>query len=281
MGWHPYRDGIPFLITFDPMDASPIITLTTDWGYRDHYVAAVKGSILSSCPQARIIDITHGVEPFHIAEAAYHLKHAYPHFPKGTIHIMGVDSVASPDTPHCIVKYDDHFFIAADNGFFTLLIEENPMEAWEIDIPQTSQYFTFSTRDVFVNAACQLISSLDPGSLGPVKKELNRKYNVKPVVFNDKIQGTVIHIDAHHNAVLNITSDIFKSAAKGRRFRIEFSKDFNTDIIHTSYDDVPEGEIVALFGSHNHLEVALNRDKASTLLGLNKGDVVWVHFKSE
>jgi S-adenosyl-L-methionine hydrolase (adenosine-forming) len=260
------------------MERAPIITLTSDWGYRDYYAAAVKGRILSQCPAAVIVDITHGIEAFNTGEAAFHLRNAYSHFPEGSIHIVAVDNVAGLLTPHCVVKYNGHFFIGADNGIFSMLIENGDFESWEIDIFQDSNYFTFSERDVFAEAACRLYDGKKPESLGPVHRELHIRYNLKPVIFPDKINGMVIHIDAYHNAILNISKDVFKDARKGRNFSIEFSKDFSTKEIHTSYDDVPTGEIVALFGSHGFLEIGINKEKAAPLLGLIPGDKVSIVF---
>lgn len=260
------------------MEKVPVITLTSDWGYRDHYAAAVKGRILSQCPDAILVDITHGIEAFNTGEAAFHLRNAYSHFPDGSIHIIAVDTVAGLDTPHCVVKHKGHYFIGADNGIFSMLIEDQDFESWEIDIFQDSNYFTFSERDVFAEAACRIFKGSSPADLGPAHPGLNTRYNLKPVVYADKIHGMVIHIDTYHNAILNISKELFKAARKGRNFSIEFSKDFSTKEIHTSYDDVPTGEIVALFGSHGFLEIAINKDKAAPLLGLERGDQVKILF---
>jgi S-adenosyl-L-methionine hydrolase (adenosine-forming) len=130
-----------------------ILTLISDWGLNSHYQASVKGSILKQIPEVQIVDITHTLRPFDIMNCSFILRNAFPDFPAGTIHIIGVNTEASTKTPHIVVKHNDMYFIGADNGVFSLLFEDQPIEAIELDIMQDSDYFTFSSRDVFVKAA--------------------------------------------------------------------------------------------------------------------------------
>ena len=125
-----------------------IITLTTDFGLRDYSVGAVKGAIYTKCPDARIVDISHLVSPFDIFQTAYILKNAYKHFPKGSIHVIGVDAERNPEKRHLLMLLNGHYFIGADNGIFNLLAEENePIQLFEVatDIPIT----LFPTLNVF------------------------------------------------------------------------------------------------------------------------------------
>jgi S-adenosylmethionine hydrolase len=131
----------------------PIITLTSDWGHSDHYIGAVKGSILSLLPDVKIIDISHQVAPFNIEQAAFILKNCYKNFPKGTIHIIGVNTEESDKNPHTVVFINDHYFIGTDNGIFSMIFDKPPKKIIELNIMQDSDYFTFSTRDRFVKAA--------------------------------------------------------------------------------------------------------------------------------
>uniref|UniRef100_UPI0030D78422 SAM hydrolase/SAM-dependent halogenase family protein n=1 Tax=uncultured Planktosalinus sp. TaxID=1810935 RepID=UPI0030D78422 len=102
----------------------PIITLTTDFGEKDHFAGAVKGAIYSELETIKIVDISHSVSPFHITEAAYIIQNAYRSFPKGTIHIVGIDSELTPENKHIAVLLDDHYFICADNGIVSLITQE-------------------------------------------------------------------------------------------------------------------------------------------------------------
>ncbi len=128
-----------------------IITLTSDWGETDYYPAAVKGHILQELPDAVIVDITHNIPRFDTRETAYVIRHAYGNFPRGTIHIIGVNTEESLDEPHLVVLYDGHYFIGADNGVFSLIFntDKEPEKIYTLDIPLDSEKFTFSSRDRF------------------------------------------------------------------------------------------------------------------------------------
>ena len=125
-----------------------IITLTTDMGLRDHYVAAVKGAILTQFPTAIIVDISHQVAPFDNMHTAFVLRNAYPEFPRGTIHIIGVNSEADGHTPHLVVRHDGHYFIGADNGVFSLLFDGKPHEAFELTIKLDTDHLAFPTKNI-------------------------------------------------------------------------------------------------------------------------------------
>lgn len=99
-----------------------IITLTTDWGLKDYYIGAVKGKIYSLMPQANVVDITHQIHPYDIEEASYILKNSFPYFPDKTIHIIGINSIASAQTPHVLIGFKNHYFICSDNGIMALVI---------------------------------------------------------------------------------------------------------------------------------------------------------------
>ena len=103
-----------------------IITLTSDWGLKDHYAGAVKGAILSKMPGARIVDISHQIPSFEIEQAAFVLKNAYSNFPKGSVHILGINTEESDKYAHTVVEVDGHFFIGTDNGIFSLLFDKKP-----------------------------------------------------------------------------------------------------------------------------------------------------------
>src|SRR5512138_1750299 len=147
-----------------------IITLTSDWGLRDHYIGSVKGAILRQHPEAVIVDISHLVEPFNLNQAAFIIRNSYRSFPKGTIHILGINEEASIETPHTLVLHEGHYFIGADNGIFSLIFDEKPEQILEIDVVQDSDYYTFPSRDVFAKVACHIAQGLPYEELGHPKK---------------------------------------------------------------------------------------------------------------
>jgi S-adenosyl-L-methionine hydrolase (adenosine-forming) len=256
-----------------------IITLISDWGLNSHYLSAVKGSVLRQIPDANIVDITHTLKPYDIMYGSFILKNAFPDFPKGTIHIIGIKTEASTTNPHIVVKHNDMYFIGADNGFFSLLFENVPFEAVELNMMQDSDFFTFSTRDVFVKAAAMIAQGTPLEKLGPSHKTLNKMIAFKPVIHDNKIDGKVIFIDDYENVFVNIDRETFKKVGKGRPYAIKFRvHGYEIRSLKTSYSDVVPGERLALFGSTGFLEIAINQGKASSLLGLGLTDSVSVVF---
>lgn len=257
----------------------PIITLTTDWGTKDHYLAAVKGSIATHIPDSMVMDISHEITPFDLNEASYILRNAWKNFPIGTIHIVGVNSEASIEHPHVIIKEGGHFFIGADNGIFSLIFDNTPEEIYELDIIQTSNKFTFSTKDVFVQAALHIIDEKPLSELGDQLDELHNKMAFQPVTEEGLIKGKVIYIDRYENVVTNISESLFNDMTKGKKFSIFLrAGKYELNKIHTSYSDVVEGELVAIFGSDNLLEIAQSRGRAAGLLGIQLDDVIRIEI---
>jgi S-adenosyl-L-methionine hydrolase (adenosine-forming) len=272
-----------------------LITLTTDMGNRDYYVAAVKGSILRLLPGAGIIDISHHISPFDIAQASFILRNAYTAFPKGTIHIIGVNPEQikrqgpfdmRDEVNHVIVEKDGHYFIGADNGIFSLLFDDEPDRIFEITIDTGADPKVFPVRNVFVPIAAKLASGIKPEELGFPMEQLRERAIFRPVAEADLIKGTVIYIDTYGNVITNITEKLFEDVRKGRSFTIYFRREeYEITEISKTYGDVPEGEKLAFFSSSGHLEIAINRGVegsgggASSLFGLKINDTVRIEFQ--
>ncbi|NPD46248.1 MULTISPECIES: S-adenosyl-l-methionine hydroxide adenosyltransferase family protein [unclassified Lentimicrobium] len=257
----------------------PIITLTTDWGIKDHYLASVKGAILKYIPQAQTVDISHEIAPFDLNEASYILRNTWDNFPDGTIHIVGVNSEASLEHPHVLIKHKGHYFIGADNGIFSLMFDEIPEEIYEVDIIQTSNKYTFSTKDTFVQAALHVVKGEPLAELGDRLPELTNRMAFQPVTETGVIKGKVIYIDRYENVVTNISETLFQELVQSKPFNILLrAGKYKINKIRSSYSDVGEGELVALFGSDNLLEIAQNRGRAAGLLGLQVDDVVRIEI---
>ncbi|WP_268846829.1 SAM hydrolase/SAM-dependent halogenase family protein [Flavobacterium aestivum] len=274
-----------------------IITLTTDYGLKDHFVGALKGKILSEYSEATIVDISHDIDPFNTAEASYIISASYASFPKGTVHIIGVDLESNKENQHIAMQWNDHFFISADNGILSMLTEKI--------IPQKIVAITIHDRlhsdatdlDAFVKVACHIAKG---GVLNVIGKEINNLKQVTDlqVTFSDDgilLKGNVIYIDHFGNVVTNISKKQFIEAAKGRPFEIVFNRITIKAILPyysaiASSDKYPikyyEGEKLAIFNEAGFLEIAIFRSNpltvgsASTLLGLNYRDVVSIRFKN-
>ncbi len=256
-----------------------IITLTSDWGIKSHYVGAVKGVILSEIPDAQIIDISHQINPFDIMQASFVLKNASKSFPPETIHLLGINTEASIENPHIAVKAINQYFIGADNGIFSLLFEEPVEDAVELNLTQDSDYFTFSTRDVFVKAAKMIASGENLKNIGIKYEKLNQLIAFKPVVYDSKIIGKVIYIDDYENVYTNIDDSTFREKAKNKKFNIGYrSNKENIKNIVSSYSDVLPGEKLALFSSTGLLQIAVNKGNAASLLGIRTEDTITIDF---
>lgn len=273
-----------------------IITLTTDFGHKDYFVGALKGKILSEHKEAIIVDISHEIDLFNTLEASYCIEAAYRNFPKGTIHIIGVDSERVGDTQHIAMQWDDHYFICADNGILNCLIQKK--------IPQKMVAITIHDRlnidasdmDVFVAVACHIARG---GLLNVIGKEIS---SLKPVsvltssITDDlsEIKGQIVYIDSFGNCVTNISQRQFNETIRGRKFEI-IIKNKKFSRLHKSYSDFPvsdvkqlkdlEGDFLALFNENGYLEIAIYKSNpktvgsAATLLGLHFRDTVSIKFK--
>jgi len=262
-----------------------IITLISDMGTRDHYVASVKGQLMTQVPTASIVDITHHIRPFDIAQAAFVLRQTWKDFPQGSIHIIGVSPEHNQETAHLIVQIEGHYFIGADNGVFALMFDRHPDEVFELNISQDRDEMTFPTRDLFAKAAAHLARGGTPEVIGKRIKGVKEAESAKPVVERNLIKGRVIHVDGYGNAISNITKKLFSEVRKDREFSIQFKKAmFEITKIHQTYGQVSEGQSVALFGSSGDLEIAVNKGAegngggASKLFGLKVDDIIRVEF---
>ncbi|RTE53197.1 hypothetical protein EHW67_11990 [Arenibacter aquaticus] len=273
-----------------------IITLTTDFGHKDHFAGAIKGTIYKELADARIVDISHSIAPFNIQECAYILKNSYKNFPDGSIHIVGVDSELSPENQHIAVLVDNHYFILANNGVIGLIISEIvPEKVVEIQLPNPIDS-SFPEMDVFVKVASHIARGGKLEVIGRAFKDLKilREFNPRFSDDGRTISGSVIYIDNYGNVVTNIHRNKFKSFGKGRPFEL-LARNKKITQIHRKYGDIinyqldksqrkAPGELLALFNSSGYLEIAIYKSDlntvggASTLLGLDYRDTVMINF---
>ena len=273
-----------------------IITLTTDFGEKDHFAGAIKGAIYSELPEVRIVDVSHSVSPFNISEAAYIIQNAYSSFPKGTIHIVGIDSELSPENKHIAVKLDDHYFICANNGIMSMICSEiAPEKIVEINIHDKIET-NFPVLDVFVKVACHIARGGTLEVIGKVINTIKPIKNLNPFVNDGKNQiiGSVIYIDNYGNVVTNIKKKFFEDIQKTRAYEIsarnhKFTKIYSrySDIVNFEIEESKrndEGKGLVVFNSSGYLEIAVYKSNcstvgsASTLMGLKTMDTVTVNF---
>jgi len=202
-----------------------IITLTTDYGIKDHFAGILKGKIFSILPETNIVDITHCIDKFNILEASYLLSVSYAHFPKGTVHVVCVDAARNADTMHIAMLYDGHYFIGADNGIFGGLTSKlNAEKIVQISIHDRLINGS-SDLDVFATVATHLAKGGEMNVIGTPITDIKKMNVLVPIIDQNakSIRGHVVYIDDFGNCVTNISKKYIEEVAKGRDYTVRFS----------------------------------------------------------
>jgi S-adenosyl-L-methionine hydrolase (adenosine-forming) len=255
----------------------PIITLTSDWNTNDFYIGAIKGKILSQSFETNIVDISHNIQAFNTAHAAFVLRNAYPNFPPGTIHLIFINTEPSSQMPFLAVKANGHYFIGSDNGIFSLVCGEHPEKMVKLQVNNAKSYSSF---EVFCDAACKLASGKEIDELGEPVESLNIRMPLRPTIEDASLMGSVIYIDSFQNVITNISRELFEKVSQKRDFDIFVqSKHYKISTISEFYHEVQVGELLALFNSIGLLEIAINNGNAARLLNLDTNSTIRVEFK--
>lgn len=270
-----------------------IITLTTDLGLRDHYVASLKAQLLSKLPGCNIVDISHEVQPFNLGEAAYYVNNVLDDFPEGTVHFIGVDhlpniSIASAENNlyPVVMKLHGQYFVGCDNGLLSLIKGfDGAKKIVRIDDFSAKSALRFPTRNIYVPTIIALCEGKALDEIGEPVKNIRRAFTQQPIVEENLIKGAVIHKDKYGNVIVNITEKLFTEVGAGNPFTIYFKRNsYHIDQISSNYYDVPAGEKLALFNDNGFLEIAINKGVkgsgggAASLLGLDVKDLIRVEF---
>ncbi len=269
----------------DDLAVPRILTLTTDFGTRDAYVAVMKGIILSIAPDVRLVDITHEISPQDVMEAAFVLREAVPYFPDDTVHLVVVDPGVGSERRAVALRKGTHQFVGPDNGLFALLLSGEAADeivhldrpgGWRTEAPSQ----TFHGRDVFAPVAAHLATGCALHDLGTPVSKLTPLHWALPIHDEQGIRGWVVHVDHFGNAITNITRDAFEAGRKERPVKC-FAGNAILHHVHPTYSSVASGEPLLLFGSGGFLEIAVNTGNASELLDIRKGTPVNVVFMDE
>jgi S-adenosylmethionine hydrolase len=254
-----------------------IVTLLTDSGESDHYVAAIKGKILSINSGIKLVDISHRIQPCDIAHAAFILRSAFREFPKGTIHLVGVHATGQRDDALIALQLEDHFFIGSDNGLFGLISEKSHQNIVELNTINPV-HTTFPEKDIFAPAAVKLASGIALTDLGKPLPSFKKMIDRQVKATKKQITGTVIKVDNFGNLITNIPKEAFEVLSNGKAYSIQFRREkFNR--VHTQYNQVEEGECFLLFNSLKLLEIGIYKGNASELLGLSYDSTVNIIFE--
>lgn len=270
MSFGTYKAGKKIL----PMPMTTI-TLTTDFGLKDHYAALLKGTAISRMPDIYLVDITHNIQPFNIVQAAYVFRNSWRNFPTGTIHFISVNDLPMASRKFLLVVHEGHFFIVADNGLLPLALGGHIQASYALPWPDDA---TFPLAEIFAHTAAQLSVGLPPEEIGTPQDSVAQRIGLQPVVKQDQIRGSVIYIDRYDNVVVNIDATIFKQIGRQRSFALYFKRHDPITALSGHYSDKPIGEPLCWFNSAGLLEIAINTGRAATLLGLKVDDTVQIDF---
>jgi len=258
------------------MQPNKIVTLTTDFGQAGSYAGAVKGVLLGINPELRIVDITHEISPFNILEGALLLNSFYQFFPSGTIHLVVVDPGVGGKRKGILVRTDDYFFVGPDNGVFSFIYDQEKVRGM-INLTN-SEYFlgkpssTFHARDIFAPVSAYLSLGINPEEFGPPAEECLKLKLPQPVQKKNRLTGEIVYIDNFGNLVTNIEAN---SIAKARRIQIRI-KNKKLNRLNLFYEQEKKGKLLALIGSSNFLEIAVNQGDAQKLLKAKTGDKITI-----
>jgi S-adenosyl-L-methionine hydrolase (adenosine-forming) len=251
----------------------PIVTLTTDFGTKDHFAAVMKAVILGIAPAARIIDISHEVDPFEISEGAFVIASAHRYFPPKTVHVVVVDPGVGSARRPILIEAAGQYFIGPDNGVLAMVYGDIPHKARAIT---NDKYYlqplsrTFHGRDIFAPVAAHVAKGTRPSALGKLIQDHLKPSFWRPQQTAKRVwMGTVLHIDRFGNLITNLHIEQFGSV-QVRPFQMAVGTESLTRLALT-YAEVDPGQPFVIVGSSGYLEVAVNQGSAARVLGCGTG----------
>ena len=252
---------------------APILTLTSDFGLSDHYVAVMKGVILSICPQARMVDISHGVGPFDVAEGAYLIAQAYPYFPRKTVHVVVVDPGVGTARRPILLEAAGQYFVGPDNGVLSMVYSR---EKHKVRLISNDRYFrkpvsqTFHGRDIFSPVAAHLAAGVPPSRMGKLIQDYLRPSFEKPQRTGKRTwTGRILRIDRFGNIVTNFHTSEFPDLDR-QNFSLALGPR-QIGVLAHNYAECGPGELFVIVGSSGYLEVSVGQGSAARSIGCEMG----------
>lgn len=252
------------------------VTIISDFGIKDHYAALLKGAILSHHKDIQFIDVSHQVDTHDIRHAAYITKAIDRKFPDGTIHIVAVNNYYTRNFEILCFEYKNQFYIGPNNGIFSLAFDSvDETQIYKILVDESEGHDLFK---LIAHGVSLISKGLSITEVGPPLNQYDKKLDVQPVVTDNEIRATIVHIDKFENVVLNVNREFFEHFRNGRNIEIYFKFQQPIKRIHKTYSDVSAGEVVCLFNSANLLEIGINMGRAATQLDLLKDETIPIRF---
>lgn len=251
-----------------------IITLISDWRLRDPYVAMLKGRLLTAHPDANIIDISHHIDFFNVAQSAFIMKNSYQNFPEGSIHLMLTNTAHTATAPAVLLEHDGHYFIGQDNGVFFLMFGmTGPLQGRRLSTAQNTT----------VEGMFHLVQAIHDSKLQEVTDEypeFEHALGAEPIHIapQKSIEGEIVYIDAAFNAITNIPTAMFKEAVQGGTFKmtIHSKTDWKIEKFFEHYSKT-EGMFLTDNALH-HLQISMYQGEVSLLASLSVGDKVEIEY---
>lgn len=260
---------------------SGIITLTTDWSNSDYYIGAIKAKVLAQVPNTQIVDISHNIESYSIAQAAFIIKSTFNNFPKASIHIIAVDSEPDENGKILIIEHSKQYFILNDNGAAGLIFDSKPKKTVLVETGFAFDGASFTEYSIYTDIAIFILKGGDISQLGDTESKYKKVPELLPQLESHLINGEVIYIDSFGNAITNIHKNLFREKINGSSFEIFLNSNFyKSDKIHNSYKQVKKGEIISIFNSLGLLEIAIREGNASQLLSLKRKSEIRIKYES-
>lgn len=257
-----------------------IVTLTTDWGNKDHYLASFKGMLATHCPDVRLIDISNEVDHFNILQASFVLKNCFEKFPKGTVHFIGVvgNETRQRSSGYLVINSGGQYFVGYDSGVFSLVLDDRDIVIYNSGIDTRAPQYEINDR--IIEIISTLANGIPAESFCKPEENIIRVSNPKPSFDNDSIKGSILYIDSFQNIISNISEPVFNKIGGTRKFSIFLrNHSYNFKRVMQQYADAETGEPVCLFNEKGLLELALNGSNAAGLLGVKVMDNIRIEFQ--
>ena len=252
-----------------------LVTLITDFGEKDYYVALLKAALYSHLLDVKIVDVTHGIQRHDIMEAAFFLTGVYDKFPAKTIHIVAVNSFYADQSELIFFERNNQFFIGPNNGIFSLVFPELNIN----EVYRVPSYVDVDNQYELVGLLThQIDDELSPDKIGLRVSQLEQKITLQPVITSHQIRATIVHIDQFGNVIVNLDSQTFQKIKGERDFAIYYKSSDPINHLSFGYGDSAIGDVCAFFNTIGLLEIAINMGNAHELLNLNKNETIQINF---
>ncbi len=257
-----------------------LVTFMSDYGWEDHYVAAVKAAMLAVNPSLNIVDISHNIRPFDIGHGAYVLNSVFRDFPKDSVHLVCLDTASSESSRLLAVKLEDHYFVGFDSGLFSLLSE---MPATCVDLNGIQKVeTTFPGKDVLAPAAANIASGKNIHDMGTTVDNLQRLFSRKVKATKREIVGNVIRVDKYGNLITNIEKKEYETIQKligNAPIEVQVGRESFHEF-HQNYHEVDSGNCFLIWNSKGLLQIGINKGNAAELLGLKLDTPISIFFNT-